>query len=167
MNMNLSLIDCSGTIIDRLEVKPMRMLFMSTKTTKACENKKLNNSFLTSIKSKDSSNCMNIEKSKSIILLNKSVDKKDFTFRPKEEKTENIFKYDKKIIKNKILPIKIINNVRQTFMKVIRTNENEKDIKNDKTDLNSATSTIYDSIRKSKDSPKIMKKHPGFKNFFD
>jgi hypothetical protein len=164
--MNLSLIDSSGTIIDRLEMKPMRMLFMSTKTTKVSENKRLNNSFLTSIKTRDNSNCM-IEKSKSILMLNKSVDKKDFTFRPNDEKNEKKYKYDKKIIKNKILPIKIINNTKQTFMNVIRNKENEKDIKNDKTDLNSATSTIYDSMRKSRDSPKMMKKHPGFKNFFD
>lgn len=172
MNTNLSHIDSSYTVEDRLEVKPMRMKFMSSKSIKYSENKRLNNSFLTSIKMRENNISIDFEKSKNSygqIIFNKSADKKDFTFRPTDDK---VYKYDKKIIKNKILPIRIIDSKKPTFMKIIKINENDekiykKDSKNDISYLHSASSTIYDTTRKSKDSPKIMKRHPGLKKFFD
>ena len=176
MNMNLSLIDSSGTVINKLEIKPMRMLFLNSKQTKQVENKKLNNSFLTSIKTREISKSILKEKSKpnAIVLkteVNKSADKKDFTFRPEDNaEREKFFKYDKKLIKNKVHPMKIIinNNTNKTFLKVIKTREDdEKNCKSFFIANSSANSTIHDSLRKSRDSPKIMKKHPGFRNFFD
>jgi hypothetical protein len=57
---------------------------------------------------------------------------------------------------------------KQTFLRVIKTDESEKVNKSfSKAENSSANSTIHDSLRKSRGSPKIMKKHPGFRNFFD
>jgi hypothetical protein len=173
MNMNLSLIDSSGTVINKLEIKPMRMLFLNSKQTKQ-EDKKINNSFLNSIITRETSKSIVKEKSKPHVLkkeMNKSVDKKDFTFRPEDNlEREKLFKYDKKFIKNKFNPMKIIinNNTNKTFLKVIKTREDDqKECKSFFVANSSANSTIHDSLRKSRDSPKIMKKHPGFRNFFD
>jgi hypothetical protein len=177
--MNLSLIDTSGTIINKLEIKPMRIHFLNSKLIKQVETKKLNNSFLTSIKTREGSKSIIKEKPKpvnAIVLrtdINKSVDKKDFTFRPEDNgERDKIYKYDKKFFKNKLHPMKIIinNNTNKTFLKVIKTREDDKTNKSlsiDKIIDSSANSTVYDSLRKSRDSPKIMKKHPGFGNFFD